>query len=144
MWCKHATLNRQFENSNRDRRIYSHSVVRLHVWEPVRQRAGHTWFSLFGNSQATQNGPQTAIVFARLSKMHILKNSGFWFYNIITHWGHPRTGTQKSNQNWNVEAKNRESNRTVIIAINWEFNVNHYTTSTIIHHSKILMCDQSN
>ena len=68
--------------------------------------------------QATQNGAQTAIVFARQSKMHILKSSGFWFYNIITHWGHPERGVQKSNQNWNMEAKNSESNQTVVIAIN--------------------------
>ena len=39
--------------------------------------------------QATQNGARAAIVFARQSKMHILKSSGFWFYNVITHWGHP-------------------------------------------------------
>ena len=77
--------------------------------------------------QATQNGAQTAIVFARQSKMHILKSSGFWFYNIITHWGHPGKGVQKSNQNWNVEAKNRESNQRIVIAINRE---NRYTTNT--------------
>ena len=69
----------------------------------------------------TQN-TRTAIVFARQSKMLILKSSGFWFYNIITHWGHPRKGVQKSNQNWNEEAKNRESNQTVVIAINREFD----------------------
>ena len=124
-WCKHVTLNPQFENSNKDRRIYSHSVLRLHVWEPVRQRVGHTRFSLSGNSQATWNGAQTAIVFARQSKMHILKSSGFWFYNIITHCrGYPGIGMQKSNQNWKVEAKNREWNRTVIIAINHGHNRN--------------------
>ena len=47
----------------------------------------HTWFALFGNSQgvverqhfyqATQNGTRTA----GQSKTHILKSSGFWFYN---------------------------------------------------------------
>ena len=77
--------------------------------------------------QATQNGARTAIVFAPQSKTHILKSSGFWFYNIITHWGHPGKGAQKSNQNRNVEAKNCESNRTVIIVINvtplWIFQV---------------------
>ena len=36
---------------------------------------------------------------------------------------------QKSKQNRNVEATNRESNRMVIIAINREFNINRYTTS---------------
>ena len=34
----------------------------------------------------------------------------------------PGKGVQKPNQNRNVEAKNRESNRTVIIAINREFD----------------------
>ena len=58
----------------------------------------------------------------RQSKTHFLKSSGFWFYNIITHWGHPGKGMRKSNQNRNVEAKNRESNWTVIIAINREFD----------------------
>ena len=42
--------------------------------------------------QATQNGARAAIVFARQSKMPILKSSGFWFYNIIIHWGHPGKG----------------------------------------------------
>ena len=46
-------------------------------------------------------------------KTHILKSSRFWFFNIITHWGHPRKVMQKSNQNRNVEAKNRESNRSL-------------------------------
>ena len=52
----------------------------------------------------------------------ILKSSSFWFYNVITHWGHPGKGVQKSNQNRNVEEKNPESNRTVKIAINGEFD----------------------
>ena len=72
--------------------------------------------------QAIQNGTWTAIVFARQSKTHILKSSGFWFYNIITHWGHPGKGVQKLKQNPKVEAKNRESYWTVIIAINREFD----------------------
>ena len=107
-------------------------MVRHHVWEPDKERFAHG-FALFGYSQgvvegqhfyqATQNGTQTAIVFACQSKMHILKSSGFWFYNIIiTHWGHPGIGAQKSNQNRNVEAKNCESNQTVIIMINKEFD----------------------
>ena len=41
---------------------------------------------------------------------------------IITPWEPPEKGMQKSKQNRNVEAKNRESNRTVIIAINREFD----------------------
>ena len=72
--------------------------------------------------QAMQNGTQTAIVFAHQSKTQSLKSSGFWFYNIITHWEHPGKGMQKSNQNRNVEVKNHESNLTVIITINWEFD----------------------
>ena len=41
---------------------------------------------------------------------------------------HPGKGVQKPKQNRNVEAKNRESNRTVIIAINREFDssLHHY------------------
>ena len=60
-------------------------------------------------------------------KMHILKSSRFWFYNI-THWRHPGKGMQKSKQNRNVEAKNRELNQTVIIVINGEFDqsLHHY------------------
>ena len=72
--------------------------------------------------QVTQNGARTTIVFARQSKTHISKSSGFSFYNIITYCGHPGKGMQKSNQNRKVEAKNRESNRTIIIAINREFD----------------------
>ena len=49
--------------------------------------------------------------------MDILKSSGFWFYN-----NNPGIDVQKSNQNRNVEAKNRESNRKVIIVINGEFD----------------------
>ena len=45
--------------------------------------------------QATQNGAQIAIIFARQSETHILKSSGFWFYNIITHWQHPGKGMKK-------------------------------------------------
>ena len=41
---------------------------------------------------------------------------------------HPGKGVQKPNQNRIVEAKNRESNRTVVIAINREFDssLHHY------------------
>ena len=84
--------------------------------------------------QAIQNGTWTAIVFACQSKTHILKNSGFWFYNIITHWRQPGKGMQKSKQNPNEEAKNRESYWTVIIAIKWEFDwsLHHYSTLLLI------------
>ena len=110
------------------------SLPCLRTW----QRACRIWFALFGNSQgvvegqyfyqATQNGAQTAVVSAHQSKMHILKSSGFWFHNIITHWGYPGKGVQKSNQNQNVEAKNRESNWMFIITINWDLSINHDTT----------------
>ena len=75
--------------------------------------------------QATQNGARTAIVFARQSKTHILKSSGFWCYNIITHWGHPGKGMQKSKQN-KCESKeswiepnghNRDKSRIQLIVI---------------------------
>ena len=59
--------------------------------------------------QATQNGAQTAIVFAHQSKTHILKSSGFWFYNIITHWEHPRKVMKK------IESKSKLKQRIV----NW-------------------------
>ena len=57
-------------------------------------------------------------MFTRQSKTHILKSSGFWLHNIITHWGH----SEKGMQNQNEESKNCESNRMVIIAINGEFD----------------------
>ena len=53
--------------------------------------------------QATQNGAWTAIVFARQSTTHILKSSGFWFYNIIIHWEHPGKRVQKSNRESGIE-----------------------------------------
>ena len=36
----HATLNPQFENSNRDKRIHSR-LVRRHVWDPDKERVAH-------------------------------------------------------------------------------------------------------
>ena len=31
----------------------------------------------------------------RPHELQTSKSSGFWFYNIITHWGHPGEGMQK-------------------------------------------------
>ena len=105
-----------------DRRIHSCLVIYRRVWEPDKKRVTHglPYLVVEGQHfyQATQNRTWTA----RQSKTFILKSSRFWFYNIITHWGHPGKGVQKSNQNRNMEAKNRESNWTVIIAITWEFD----------------------
>ena len=59
-------------------------------------------------------------------ELHILKVKNnciiILYYYTITHWGHPGRGMQKMNQSPNVEAKNRESNWTVIITINQEFD----------------------
>ena len=125
-----------------DRRIHSCLVIYRRVWEPDKKRVTHglPYLVVEGQHfyQATQNRTWTA----RQSKMFILKSSRFWFYNIITHWGHPGKGVQKSNQNRNVEAKNRESNWTVIIAITWEFDCYNYcyTTTTgyvTLHYTTI-------
>ena len=77
------------------------------------------WFiAIFENlTKATQNGARTAIVFARQSKTRIKE---FWI--LILEYNNslraPWKRCEKSSQNRNMEAKNRESNRTVIIAIN--------------------------
>ena len=120
-----SSLNPQFENSNRDRRIHSR-VVRHHVWDSDKDGLPYLeivkgWLkdSIFTRQHKMVHELLSS---ARQSKMHILKSSGFWFYNIITHWGHPGKGRQKLKQNRNVEAKNWESNRTVIIVINREFD----------------------
>ena len=55
MECKqHATLNPQYENSNRDMRI---RLVRRHVSEPDEERVAHGLpYFYFGNSQGEVEG----------------------------------------------------------------------------------------
>lgn len=89
-----------------------------HLSPCLRMWACRTRFALFENSQgvvegqqfyqATQTTAWTANVFACCqSIMLILKSSGFWFHNLITHGGHPRKSMQKlepkSNQIWNLK-----------------------------------------
>ena len=81
------------------------------------------WFiAIFENlTKATQNGARTAIVFARQSKTRIKE---FWIlileYNnsLRAPWKRCEKIESKSKHGSN----NRESNRTVIIAINREFD----------------------
>ena len=45
---------------------------------------GRSKDSIFPGNTKCQNGARTAIVFAGPPETHILKSSGFGFYNIIT------------------------------------------------------------
>ena len=124
--CKqHAALNTWFENSNRDRSIHCRLCVCCLVWEPDKECVAHGLPYLEILKAFLPGNPKWRMNCNHLcssKKPHILKSSGFWFNNLLTHWEHPLKGMQKSNQNWNVEAKSHESNPTVIIMINREFD----------------------
>ena len=126
-----ATLNPQFENSNRDRRINRPLVVCCHDREPDEEHFAHGlpyleilkgWSKDSIFPADTENGAWTAIVFS--SSIENVHFKEFWI--LILQYNNslraPWKGMQKSNQNQNVEAKNSESNQTVITTINREFD----------------------